>query len=210
MPSGVCLCCLSVLILNSEIFSHGIHVAAKDLIHSRRANREVFVDIGWIPYTVCTGNSCNPGMIAHSAFTHFPILSFLVDYTRSIPRFAGTYLSTTEIKTSQRWDLIIGFKVITSLSSARQVSSDVRNYHIHRVLSMNPRTLIHYLYPRLVALHDLDTEIALPQMVESPEGTVVEKVRMPSYMRNSYHFMEANGVYLLGMFFLCFPLLRIS
>jgi len=74
---------------------------------------------------------------------------------------------------------------------------------------MNPRTLIHYLYPRLVALHDLDTEIALPQMVETPEGTVIERVRMPSNMRNSYHFMEASGVYLIGMLF-CFPLLRVN
>jgi protein transport protein SEC24 len=70
---------------------------------------------------------------------------------------------------------------------------------------MSPRTLIYYLYPRLVALHDLDTEIALPQLVETPEGTVIEKVRMPCYMRNSYHFMEANGVYLLGMLFYVFP-----
>lgn len=92
-----------------EISSHGIHVAAKDLIHSRRANREVFVDIGWIPYTVCTGKSCDPGMIAHSACRHSPILSLPVDYTRSIPRVAGIHLSVTEIKTSQRLDLIVGF-----------------------------------------------------------------------------------------------------
>jgi protein transport protein SEC24 len=57
---------------------------------------------------------------------------------------------------------------------------------------------VHYLYPRLVALHDLDSEIALPQMVEISEGTVIEKIRMPSCMRNSHHFMEANGVYLIG------------
>jgi len=46
-------------------------------------------------------------------------------------------------------------------------------------------------------LHDLDNEIALPRMVETPEGTVIEKVRMPSCIRSSYFFMEANGVYLI-------------
>lgn len=60
---------------------------------------------------------------------------------------------------------------------------------------------MHYLYPRLVALQDLDTEIALPQSVETSEGTFTEKIRMPSCMRNSYHFMEADGVYLIGGYF---------
>jgi protein transport protein SEC24 len=64
---------------------------------------------------------------------------------------------------------------------------------------------MHYLYPRLVALHDLNTETALPQMVETSEGTVVEKIRMPSCMRNSYHFMEASGLYLIGGLLLFFP-----
>ncbi|KDR79957.1 hypothetical protein GALMADRAFT_242124 [Galerina marginata CBS 339.88] len=80
---------------------------------------------------------------------------------------------------------------------ARQVSSDVRNYHIHRILSMGPRTLMHYLYPRLLALHDLDDTIALPQMVANPDGTTSERILMPSCMRNSYFFMEAGGIYLI-------------
>jgi protein transport protein SEC24 len=62
---------------------------------------------------------------------------------------------------------------------------------------------MHYLYPRLVALHDLDNEIALPHMVETPEGTVIEKVRLPSCMRGSYFFMEASGVYLIGALLRC-------
>ena len=70
---------------------------------------------------------------------------------------------------------------------------------------------MNYLYPRLVALHDLDDEIALPQMVETPEGTVIEKVRMPSCIRSSYFFMEANGVYLIGEIFVFFlPIVDIS
>ncbi|KAF4618938.1 hypothetical protein D9613_010130 [Agrocybe pediades] len=80
---------------------------------------------------------------------------------------------------------------------ARQVSSDVRNYHVHRILSMSPRTLMHYLYPRLLALHDLDDEIALPQLVRTDDGGKREATLMPSCMRNSYFFMEAGGVYMI-------------
>ncbi|PPQ66006.1 hypothetical protein CVT24_011950 [Panaeolus cyanescens] len=67
---------------------------------------------------------------------------------------------------------------------ARQVSSDVRNYHIHRILSMNLRTLMHYLYPRLLALHDLDDVIALPQEV---------RVSMPAAPNASYDTTAGEG-----------------
>ncbi|KAJ3513513.1 hypothetical protein NLJ89_g2903 [Agrocybe chaxingu] len=80
---------------------------------------------------------------------------------------------------------------------ARQVSSDVRNYHIHRILSMSARTLMFYLYPRLLALHDLDESVALPQLVENADGVKVEKMVAPSCMRDSYFFMQASGVYLI-------------
>lgn len=63
---------------------------------------------------------------------------------------------------------------------------------------MSPRTLMHYLYPRLLALHDLDDTIALPQMVTNEDGTTTERILMPSCMRDSYYFMEAHGVYLMG------------
>lgn len=63
---------------------------------------------------------------------------------------------------------------------------------------MTPRTLIHYLYPRLLALHDLDDQIALPRLVENEDGVKVEKILMPSCMRDSYYFMEAGGIYLIG------------
>jgi protein transport protein SEC24 len=74
---------------------------------------------------------------------------------------------------------------------ARNVSSDVRNYWIHKMLAMNVRSIMHHLYPRMLALHDLDDEIALPK-----EGT--GGVELPSLMRNSHLFMEGNGVYLIG------------
>lgn len=64
---------------------------------------------------------------------------------------------------------------------------------------MGSRTLIYYLYPRLIALHDLDNQIALPQIVEMSDGSMIESVLMPACTRNSYYFMEANGVYLIGV-----------
>ncbi|KAI0761129.1 sec24-like protein [Irpex lacteus] len=73
---------------------------------------------------------------------------------------------------------------------ARNVTSDVRNYWIHKFLGMSVRSVMHHLYPRLLALHDLDNEIALP----NPDSGEIE---LPSLMRNSYLFMVGNGVYLI-------------
>lgn len=76
------------------------------------------------------------------------------------------------------------------LRTARNVSSDVRNYYAHRMLGMSVRTLMQQLYPQLLALHDLSDDIALPD--ESG------KITMPSLMRNSHVCMEAHGLYLIG------------
>ena len=75
------------------------------------------------------------------------------------------------------------------------------------MLSMNPRDLIYCLYPRLLALHDLDDQIALP--LEDIAGAVNggndeasrRETPMPSHMRNGHFFMEAGGIYLIGMSF---------
>lgn len=91
---------------------------------------------------------------------------------------------------------------------ARQVSADVRNYYIHRMLSMSPRDLIYFLYPRLLALHDLDDQIALPFAVEDTVNGEMQApmeqtpISMPSCMRNGHYFMESGGIYLIGMSFL--------
>jgi hypothetical protein len=63
---------------------------------------------------------------------------------------------------------------------------------------MGACTLMHYLYPRLLALHDLDDTTALPQVVENEDGSTSIKVLMPSCMRDGYYFMEGGGIYLMG------------
>lgn len=80
---------------------------------------------------------------------------------------------------------------------ARQVSSDVRNYEIHKLKSMGLRSLIHHLYPRLMALHDLEDTIAVPKEIEQPDGTRVTTIDYPSCTRASHVFMESGGVYLI-------------
>ncbi|KAG6809232.1 hypothetical protein H0H93_016005, partial [Arthromyces matolae] len=70
-----------------------------------------------------------------------------------------------------------------------QVSSDVRNYHAHRMNSMPVRSLMHYLYPQLMALHDLEDTAALPDEYG--------RTRLPGVTRTSHTFMQANGIYLI-------------
>jgi protein transport protein SEC24 len=50
---------------------------------------------------------------------------------------------------------------------------------------------MYHLYPRMLAVHDLSDSIALPH----PETGFV---KMPSLMRGSHIFMQANGIYLVG------------
>jgi protein transport protein SEC24 len=52
--------------------------------------------------------------------------------------------------------------------------------------------LMQYLYPRLLALHDLRDDVAIPH----PE---TGKVQWPTLMRASHIYMEGHGVYLIGI-----------
>ncbi|KAI0295750.1 protein transporter SEC24 [Russula brevipes] len=74
---------------------------------------------------------------------------------------------------------------------AKYIDPDVRNYHRHKLLGASVRGTLYHLYPRLLAIHDLDETIALPH----PETGIIE---MPSLMRGSHIFMQENGIYLIG------------
>ncbi|TBU39840.1 sec24-like protein [Dichomitus squalens] len=71
----------------------------------------------------------------------------------------------------------------------RNVTADVRNYYAHKISAMSVRSIIHHLYPRMLAVHDLDDKIALP------DGN--GRIDLPSLMRDSHLFMESHGVYLI-------------
>ncbi|OCH89213.1 sec24-like protein [Obba rivulosa] len=72
----------------------------------------------------------------------------------------------------------------------RNVIADVRNYSAHKIMSMGVRTTMQHLYPRLLALHDLQDNVALPDPTTG-------QIEMPSLMRASHLFMEGHGLYLI-------------
>ncbi|KAH7913293.1 hypothetical protein BJ138DRAFT_1171379 [Hygrophoropsis aurantiaca] len=72
----------------------------------------------------------------------------------------------------------------------RNVSTDVRNYYAQKMLSMSVRSTMQNLYPRLLSLHDLDGNFALPDPTTG-------QMALPPLMRDSHLYMEAHGVYII-------------
>ncbi|KAF8518397.1 Sec23/Sec24 trunk domain-containing protein [Hysterangium stoloniferum] len=79
---------------------------------------------------------------------------------------------------------------LSILKTRRNVVSDVRNYHAHKMTSYSVVAMMRYLYPKLLALHDLTDDIC------SPDPTT-GRIQLPSLMRSSYVWMESNGLYLI-------------
>ncbi|KAH9946861.1 sec24-like protein [Amylocystis lapponica] len=68
----------------------------------------------------------------------------------------------------------------------RNITADVRNYYGHKIMGMSVRSTMQHVYPRMLAVHDLDQYIALPDPVSG-------QIDLPSLMRDSYMFMESYG-----------------
>lgn len=71
-------------------------------------------------------------------------------------------------------------------------TSDSRNYEVHRILGMGVDSMMTYVYPRMLAVHDLASYVGVPD----PQTGWVP---MPAYQPASYVYMQAHGAYLIGM-----------
>nr|XP_019007763.1 protein transporter SEC24 [Kwoniella pini CBS 10737]OCF46544.1 protein transporter SEC24 [Kwoniella pini CBS 10737] len=70
------------------------------------------------------------------------------------------------------------------------VTSDVRVHYMRQFKSLSATRTINLLYPRLLAIHDLNEKIGFPD----EKG----KLQLPQFMRASYGWMVAEGAYLLS------------
>ena len=121
---------------------------------------------------------------------------YLAGTSRSIQSFTSLHISNIKMQTTQRWvSFLVYGKCVPLLLIveiiARNVSVDVRNYGAHRIRSMSIRALMQHLYPRLLALHDLEEDFALPHQATG-------RISLPAIMRDSHIYMEANGIYIIG------------
>ncbi|WWC65029.1 uncharacterized protein I303_107643 [Kwoniella dejecticola CBS 10117] len=70
------------------------------------------------------------------------------------------------------------------------VTSDVRVHYMRQFKSLSATRTINLLYPKLLAIHDLNEKVGFPD----EKG----KLQLPQFMRASYGWMVAEGAYLLS------------
>ncbi|ORX40834.1 hypothetical protein BD324DRAFT_678254 [Kockovaella imperatae] len=69
------------------------------------------------------------------------------------------------------------------------VSSDVRSHYMRLIRSFSVVSTMNFLYPRLLAIHDLSEDVGFP----GANG----RLKLPRFMRASYAWMVAEGAYLM-------------
>ncbi len=114
-----------------------------------------------------------------------------VNSPRLLPHNACLDFRYPQVEAHQRLALCDNSLSLLMGNLVGNVNSDVRNYYSHRLMSTSVRQVIEYLYPPLIALHDLDATAAVPDPVTA-------NLTIPSPMKNTYQQMNAGGVYLIG------------
>ncbi|KAG8926225.1 COPII coat Sec23p-Sfb3p heterodimer component [Tulasnella sp. 418] len=115
-------------------------------------------------------------------------VEILVGYRKNCA--AATSTSQLILPESYKFLASLGNSIIkTKAIKGSPVSSDVRSLDRHRILSMGVASLMTYLYPHVVAIHDLADHVGYP----NANG----KLALPWYMPASYEWMVADGAYLM-------------
>jgi hypothetical protein len=114
--------------------------------------------------------------------------------SRGFQDSAGICAWASKVTANQR--LAVDYSAVytttaNTLCLGSSVIADVRNYHATRLMSAGVAATMRYLYPRMVAIHDLSVDVGFPS---SKTGRLI----LPSPMPSSYTHMEPDGVYLIG------------
>ncbi|KAF8918602.1 hypothetical protein CPB85DRAFT_1430304 [Mucidula mucida] len=175
----VCNLALQVVELAANVFNYAdaetvvCHIMRKALAHTKITKmHEIREDLTENVSAILLGyrNKCAASTAVSQACSR-PISLILPDSFRTMPVLTLGILKSKPIKVGN-------------------VNSDVRNYYSHRLMSTSVRQVIEYLYPPLIALHDLDATAAVPDPVTA-------NLTIPSPMKNTYQQMNAGGVYLI-------------
>lgn len=90
-----------------------------------------------------------------------------------------------------RWHIIDRKRSVNPLRiPGGNVASDVRSLYMRSLRSMPLTKTSMFLYPRMVALHNLPDKAGFA----GPNG----RLEHPTYMRASYAYMVADGAYMIG------------